>query len=177
MDYFKDCTTIEEAKTLYRKLAFELHPDYNNGNRVPFQEMANQFEAFSPTAEKERFTGQYKQWEETTNAKDFMNIINELLKIKDIEVWVAGDWVWVQCPYENKEGREQMKAIEDSDTYGKARFSKGKEKWYFSPLNYKRKHKKTFSFEEILNNHQGQKVNPQKEEDKPKRPQPNLFAA
>lgn len=42
--FFDNCKDIEEAKETYRKLAKELHPDFNNGNSDAFMELKRQFD-------------------------------------------------------------------------------------------------------------------------------------
>jgi len=46
MNYFSNCKTPEEAKSLYKKLAKELHPDTKNGNTEAFQGMEQQYREF-----------------------------------------------------------------------------------------------------------------------------------
>ena len=44
-DYFANCQTHEEAKKLYRRLAFKYHPD-QGGSEVEFIELGRQYKLF-----------------------------------------------------------------------------------------------------------------------------------
>ena len=44
-NYFENCTTHDEAKKLYRRLAMELHPD-KGGSDAEFQELNRQYRDF-----------------------------------------------------------------------------------------------------------------------------------
>ena len=66
MKYFTNCKTLDEAKQLYKKLVFELHPDTSGrDSKAEFQVMQNEFENFRPTSEK--FKGEYDAW----NAQEY----------------------------------------------------------------------------------------------------------
>jgi len=42
MNYFTDCSSLDEAKQLYKKLVFELHPDTSGRDtKAEFQELQN----------------------------------------------------------------------------------------------------------------------------------------
>ena len=69
-NYFKDCQSLDEAKALYKKLAFQLHPDCSGRDSTDeFQEMQSQFEHFKPKTQK--YETEWEQW----SAPDYMKII------------------------------------------------------------------------------------------------------
>ncbi len=47
-DYFKDCTSLDEARKTYYRLAMKLHPD-KGGDEELFKDLANQFHSFRPS--------------------------------------------------------------------------------------------------------------------------------
>ena len=67
--YFDNCTTLDEAKKLYRELVKKLHPDLG-GDTASFQAMQNEFENFRP--ETEKFKGEFEKW----NAGEFMGVVS-----------------------------------------------------------------------------------------------------
>ena len=141
-NYFKDCTTLDEAKALYKKLAFQLHPDVSGyASEEDFKEMQNQFEAFKPVTEK------YKTEFETHNAHQFMDIINDLMQIKyDIIIEVCGSFIWLSG--ETRNAKEEIKAIKN-EAFKPAQFHKKKLMWFFAPVDYRRFSNKEFDMDEI----------------------------
>lgn len=139
--YFNNCTTLDQAKTLFRKLCKELHPD-KGGIAKDFISMFNEFKAFKPSEGKE----------ENFNADKFYNLIQKFDGLKDIQINFVGSFIWLEdlvigATYEQK---NSIKAI-SIDGYNNARFAGQKKLWYFSPSDYKQKAKSRKSFEEIKN--------------------------
>ena len=141
MKYFSGCTSLDEAKQLYKKLVFELHPDTSKKDtKAAFQEMQNQFEKFKPNTEK--FKGEFENW----NAEEYSHIIQQLMTIPNIVIEVCGSWIWLAG--DTKPVKEQIKAVNTGETM-KRGFSPKKQKWYFSPTGYRKRGKKELSFEQI----------------------------
>lgn len=138
MEYFKNYTTLDEAKAEYRRLAFKLHPD-RGGDTATFQDLQNQFENFKPESLK------YKNEMEDHVPEDFMNLVNSLLNIEGITVEICGNWIWLSG--DTKPVKDQIKSIE-SVTYRRG-WSKNKSQWYFSPKGYRKRSKKSLSIDEI----------------------------
>ena len=69
MKYFSNCSSINEAKSLYRKLAFKYHPDSSkdDGNAAIFAEI---------TEEYKNFINNFKEAKETNN-----NNLDEILEV------------------------------------------------------------------------------------------------
>ena len=141
MNYFTDCSSLDEAKQLYKKLVFELHPDTSGRDtKAEFQELQNQFEAFQPSTEK--FKGEFEKWD----AEEYSHIIQQLMTIPNITIEVCGSWIWLEG--DTKPVKEQIKAIDTGDSM-KRGFSPKKKKWYFSPAGYRKRGKGEMSFDEI----------------------------
>jgi len=81
MNYFEHCKTPEEAKSHYKKLAKELHPDMAGGSKEAFQEMEEQYRAFltSSFTEKQKEYSNISQF--TSYITDFFNDNPELMQI------------------------------------------------------------------------------------------------
>lgn len=139
--YFKDCTSLDEAKKLYWTLAKIHHPD-KGGDEETFKEILNQFEAFKPF--KEKFTGEQDKW----NSAEYVNILNELIKVPEVIVEICGSWIWVSG--NTKPYKELIKKIDAGESYRRG-FSKTKEMWYFSPTGYRKKGRSELDIHEIRN--------------------------
>ena len=141
MQYFSSCSSLDEAKQLYKKLVFQLHPDTSGrDSQAEFQAMQNQFEQFRPGTEK--FKGEFEKWD----AEEYSHIIQQLMIIPNIVIEVCGSWIWLAG--DTKPVKEQIKAVDIGETM-KRGFSKKKQKWYFSPTGYRKRGKKELSFEQI----------------------------
>lgn len=144
MQYFKECTTIDEAKNLFRKLSKELHPDTSGKDTgVEFIKMYKEFESFKPSDNKSG---------ETFNAQKFYNTIKKFEGLENIKVSFVGSFIWLEdevkgATYKQKEA---LKSI-NIEGYNTARFHGKKKCWYFSPADYKQKSRSRKSLEEIKN--------------------------
>jgi curved DNA-binding protein CbpA len=137
--YFANCTTLDEAKALYKKLAFQLHPDVG-GDTAEFQEMQNQFEKFKPKTEK--YKGEFEQH----SASKYQDIINDLIKLKGVIVEICGSFIWLSG--ETKTHKDQIKAI-TNDLFKPAQWHRNKAMWFFAPVGYTKKSSNQMDMDEI----------------------------
>jgi len=141
MRYFTNCSSLDEAKQLYKKLVFQLHPDTSGrDSQGEFQAMQNEFEAFRPSTEK--FKGEFENW----NAQEYSELIQQLMQIPNITIEICGSWIWLAG--DTKPVKELIKAVDTGETM-KRGFSSKKKKWYFSPVGYRKWSKRELSFDEI----------------------------
>lgn len=101
MVFFNDCKTLEEAKKLYKKLAFENHPD-RGGDNEKMQQINNEYSFFVAKFAK----GTSEEINEEFNvAQKFVDVLNKLAGLEGIIVELAGDWLWISgntYPYKDK---------------------------------------------------------------------------
>lgn len=141
MMYFNHCTTLEELKAEYKKLVFKHHPD-RGGNTAIMQEINNQYEnTFAKLKNTHRnATGETYQKETNEAPADFINLINELLKMPGITIEVIGCFIWISG--DTKPNKEALKALG-------FKWSKSKSMWYKAPEDYHKKSKGETSMDKI----------------------------
>lgn len=141
MNYFKNCTTIDQLKNKFRELCKKLHPDHK-GNQQEFIQMYNEFKRLSKKAEF--YSG--KQYN-NVDADKFYNLIKMFDHLpENVYISFVGTFIWIEgATYECK---EEIKSI-SLDGYNKPRFARRKKAWYFSPLDYKKKSGKRFELNQI----------------------------
>lgn len=160
MNYFKDCTSLDEAKKVYWKLAKQFHPD-KGGNEEDFKILNNQFHAFTPNQEK--YADEEKDW----NSEVYAEILNQLIKIDGLIIDVVGSWLWLSG--ETKKNKEAIKNIDHGGLY-KRGWHKVKEMWYFSPVGYRKTSRKNLSLDEIKAFYGSETVEANQESKKDKKP-------
>ncbi|TDQ73833.1 J domain-containing protein [Sphingobacterium yanglingense] len=121
MKYFKDCNTLEEVRKLYRKLAFENHPD-KGGNTATMQEINKEYAYISAKI----ISGQYSSAEETDRemnySHEYREVIEKIINLPDIIIELVAHWIWVTG--KTKPVRQQLK---EAGFY----FASKKEAWYY----------------------------------------------
>ena len=135
--------TLEELKGLYRKLAMLHHPD-KGGDTATMQAINAEYYTLFPLLKDIHKTKEgetYTAWKATTETADqFKDLIDELMKMDDIEIEIIGCFVWVTG--DTKPHREKLKAL-------KFQWSSKKTAWYLKPESYKRRSRKEYDLDEI----------------------------
>ena len=143
LKYFKNCTTKEECKKMYKKLAFKHHPD-RGGDLDTMKEINNEFDwimknGIFKSAKKDA----KKDYDFSTS--QFKDIIEQLIKFDNIIIDIVGCFIWVSGnTYPIKEELKQLGF----------RYSKNKKSWYIAPAEYmqnRKSYKRQYSMEEIKN--------------------------
>lgn len=131
--YFKDCQSLEEAKSLYRRLARTNHPDHG-GDTAIMQAINAEYARFQSefTYRSERTRQQQAHAEGKKTSADYHNLdeVAEVLRVKieaalnmGLDVELCGLWVWASG--NTKPHKEELKALE-------FRWSPDKAAWYFA---------------------------------------------
>ena len=154
--YFKKCRTAEELKKEYRHIAKRLHPDLG-GEKEAFQAMQLEFENAWEKLKNVHVNRKGDFYEKATEetASEFIDIIEELLKLRGVETEICGNWIW--CSGETKPHKEKLKEMG-------FKFSHKKSAWYWHRDGYKRWHDREYSMDEIRSMYGSQKYTRDKEE-------------
>jgi hypothetical protein len=145
--YFHACTTAEEAKSLYKKLARENHPDLG-GNTRTMQEINAEYSHFCANhatnearnrqreahAQGKKSAGDYHDLENL--AQSLREMIDFALTLDGVEIELMGLWVWLSG--ETKKHRDALKQWNDAHRNPDAdpqliwKWSPNKTAWYFA---------------------------------------------
>ena len=96
MTYFKDCTTLNEVKAQFKKLAMQFHPDLNTTDTTAIMQDINKEYAFAiaKVAAGGSFTAQEAE-AEILNAEGYKNAISAIIHLEGINIELCGGWIWV----------------------------------------------------------------------------------
>ena len=148
VQYFQDCKTIDEAKNLFKKLCFDLHPDHNKSHsaHADFISMREQYENFEPSEGRERNA--------TDKADTLYNIVKQFETLDNVLISFVGSFIWLEdAPGHAGSTKAQKEGIKKIllEGYNSPRFAFKRLKWYYSPAGYKQKFRSKKTFEEIKN--------------------------
>lgn len=128
--YFINCTTLEELKKQYRKLAFTYHPDTGHGNE-PIMKIINVeyeklFKYITDNASTEQTAQNTKHGHGINDG--YREIINSIIHLPGIIIEICGSWVWITGQ------TKQYKDILKSNGYY---WAAKKLSWYWRPAEQK----------------------------------------
>lgn len=138
MKFFQSVTTKEELKKAYRKLAMKHHPD-RGGDTETMKQINNEYEELSKRLDAN-----------DSLDKKYREMIDALMKF-DVTIEIIGTWIWVSgdtYPIRKELGKDGLGF----------KYSKNKKAWYWYEGEYKSKHKKKFSLDEIRKMHDSKTI-------------------
>ncbi|MEJ7829624.1 MAG: hypothetical protein WKF91_15550 [Segetibacter sp.] len=156
MEFFNNCTTIEEVKKLYKTLALANHPD-RGGNTATMQKINSEY---SYICAKILSGDQYSAEDRNTSILEteaYMNAVNKVAGLEGIVIELVGTWIWVRGntkPY--------SKILKDENG-GKFVWAKKKDDysaWFFRTSEHKfRKFGPAIPLDEIKNKYGYETIN------------------
>lgn len=94
INFFKDCTTIEEVKALYKKLAKEHHPDHG-GNTETMQKLNTEYAFVCAKILKGENLSAEETDEQIRLSEEYRKVIEQIISLPAIIIEVVGNWIWV----------------------------------------------------------------------------------
>ena len=135
--------TLEELKSMYRKLAMKHHPD-RGGDAETMKVINAEYDTLFPMLKdvhKNKDGETYTAHKESTETADhFKTLIDELMRMNDIVIEVIGCFVWVTG--DTKPHKDKLKAL-------KFQWHTKKIAWYLKPEDYKRRSRREYGLDEI----------------------------
>lgn len=140
MKWFKNINTLDELRTMYRKLAMLNHPD-KGGSTADMQEINDEYDRLSQTLinSNTTFTAGRKSWEHFVSS-EIREKLNEIIFLEEVTIEIIGSWIWITG--NTKPVKEYLKA------HG-FRFSPNKLAWYWQYGDNRKMNGKQFTMEEI----------------------------
>jgi len=163
INYFSDCSTIEQIKKRYRELAQKFHPDHNK--EIDTNEIMKQINLQYEQFKNKKFTSvnheTQKTYEQTFDPFDgYREIIDKLINLQGITIELCGTWLWITgVKKEDKEKQDILKELG-------FKFSGKKIAWYYHSGQYRKKSKKNLTIDEIRNMYGSEKVNRDQDKEK-----------
>lgn len=140
MKWFKNVKTLDELRTMYRKLAMQHHPD-RGGSTQDMQEINAEYELLSARLinSNPNFSEGRKRYEHSVS--DFIRQkLNEVIFLENVLIEVIGSWIWISG--DTRPIREELK---DKGF----KFSHNKAAWYWYYGEYRKFSKQVFSMDDI----------------------------
>lgn len=142
MKWFINIGTLDELRKLYRKLAFENHPD-RGGDVRNMQEINNEYEKLSASLINGNVNfSEGRKTHEHEVAKNMKIKIDEILPLPGIIIEIMGSWLWVTG---------NTYAVKTELKAAGFRFSHNKTSWYWHFEEYFKRNGKNMSLDDIRN--------------------------
>lgn len=144
MKFFHSVTTKEEAKKLYKKLAFNNHPD-RGGDTATMQQINAEYDKLNEMFAKGKVFGSSEKsetadFDHAAASETYRNIIENLINFDGLDIEIIGTWVWVTGnTYAAKDKLKEMGF----------KWANQKKAWYWHEGDYKKTSKKSYSMDEI----------------------------
>lgn len=94
MKWFNECTTLEEVKATYKKLAKQYHPDLG-GDTLAMQEINKEYAFASAKAAKGANLSEEETENEIQYSEEYRQAIEKIIHLEGITIELVGYWIWV----------------------------------------------------------------------------------
>lgn len=140
MKWFVNVKTLDELRTMYRKLAMEHHPD-RGGSTRDMQEINAEYEILSQRLinSNPNFSESRKHYEHYVS-EEIRQKLNEVIFLEDVTIEVIGSWIWISG---------NTRPIKEELKQKGFKFSPNKTAWYWYYGEYHKFSKRRFSMDDI----------------------------
>ena len=149
MQFFQNCKTVNEAKSLYRSLCKEHHPD-RGGDLTTMQAVNNEYARIIKILASGGDLNPEEVEEEILNAEQYQAAINAIINLTGINIEICGGWIWVTG------NTYTHRAIFKANGFY---FASKKVAWYFRSPDFSTKNRKPLSLDQIRNKYGTSKIN------------------
>ena len=94
MKFFKECSTLDEVKATYKKLAMQYHPD-RGGDTATMQEINKEYAYATARVIKGANLSQEETDHEIRFSEEYRKIIEQIIHLPGIVIELVGLWIWV----------------------------------------------------------------------------------
>jgi hypothetical protein len=150
MKYFHECTTIDEVKATYKKLAMQHHPD-RGGDTATMQAINTEYAFACARILNGNNTDPDTADEQMKESTRYREVLEKIINIPGITIELVGLWIWVSG--NTKAVKEELKAAGFF-------YASKKMMWYYRPAEMKVLHGGQQSMDEIRAKYGSEKVNP-----------------
>jgi hypothetical protein len=142
-NFFINCTSIEDVKQLYKKLAMQYHPD-KGGDTLTMQQINAEYQQI---LKDKSFSFDNEEQE-----KDFIiypEVISKLIVLDQVLIELIGSWIWVSGnTYKHRETLKKAGLF----------FAPQKVMWYYRPSEGKCLNTKPKDIDEIRKKYGSEKI-------------------
>jgi len=149
MKFFNNCKTLDEVKSLFKKLAFENHPDKGGSTEIMQMINAEYKLAIAKMASNKGFTSQETE-EIFEMSEKYQNAINGIAGLDGLIIELVGAWIWVTGDtYKNKKQLKEAGFM----------FASKKCAWYFRPEEKKSSGRSKYDLDTIKSKYGSRVIN------------------
>jgi len=127
MKWFNECSTLDEVKATYKKLAKQYHPDLG-GDTVTMQEINKEYAFASAKAIKGANLSEEETEHEILSSEAYRKAIEAIIHLDGITIELVGWWIWVTG---------LTRPVKDTLKQAGFFFASKKLAWYFRTAEYK----------------------------------------
>lgn len=127
MKWFNGCTSLDEVRARYKKLAKQYHPDLG-GDTLSMQEINKEYAFASAKAIKGANLSEEETEHQILSSEAYRKALEAIIHLEGITIEVVGWWIWVTG------NTRPVKEVLKSAGYF---FASKKMAWYFRTADYK----------------------------------------